>query len=226
LNSGDSYYCLGHREILREKFLEHKCVDYEILELLLTYAIPRQDASPIAKNLLMTFGGVHKVITAPSKELVKLPGIGKSTAIFIKAIYEIMLLDYKNYLNNSPVFHDYQKLADYCKLLLSGKKVEELHVLFLDSDYRLLSDDLHSSGTINWAAVYPREILKRALNLNSCFAVMLHNHLGGAASFSSEDIRITLDVKKLLKNVDIELFDHLLVSGDMVYSARNMFLLN
>jgi DNA repair protein RadC len=123
------------------------------------------------------------------------------------------------------VFHDYKKITEYCRLLLCGKKVEEFHVLYLDSDYRLLSDDLHSSGTVDWAAVYPREILKRALEVNASSVIMLHNHPVSKTSFSIADIEITSDVRNILKNVDIDLFNHLLVSGNIVYSAKNMFLI-
>ncbi|MDR0726540.1 MAG: JAB domain-containing protein [Rickettsiales bacterium] len=123
------------------------------------------------------------------------------------------------------MFHDYKKITEYCRLLLCGKKVEEFHVLYLDSDYRLLSDDLHSSGTVDWAAVYPREILKRALEVNASSVIMLHNHPVSKTSFSIADIEITSDVRNILKNVDIDLFNHLLVSGNIVYSAKNMFLI-
>lgn len=225
MNSDDSSYRLGHRERLRQKFLKNKLVDYELLELLLTYAIPRCDVRPLARELMKTFGGAYNVLTAPVEALTKVRGVKENTAIFIKAIHEMMVLGHKDYLNDTPIFHDYQRLSEYCKLLLSGKKIEEFHILYLDSDYRLLTDHLHSSGTIDWAAVYPREIVKRALELNARSVVMLHNHPTPNTSFSSADIEITGTVKNILKSVDIELFDHLLVSGSIVYSAKNMFLI-
>ncbi|MDR1361497.1 MAG: DNA repair protein RadC [Rickettsiales bacterium] len=218
-------YAAGHRARLREKFMQHKLMDYEVLELLLIYAIPRIDVKPLAKKLLAKFGGVHRIITADIDELEKVPGIGRNTAIFIKAIYEIMLLDYKNYLDATPVFRDYDRLIDYCKLQLLGKQVEEFHILYLDDDYRLLSDDIHSIGTIDWAAVYPREILKRALDISARSVILLHNHPSGSSSFSSDDLEITEEIKSKLSAADIGVFDHLLVSGDIVYSAKNMFLL-
>lgn len=225
LDSKDSSYRLGHRERLRQKFLQNKLVDYELLELLLTYAIPRCDVRPLARELMKTFGGAYNVLTAPMEDLMKVKGVKLNTAIFIKSIHEMMIQGYKSYMDDKPIFHDYQKLSEYCKLLLSGKKIEEFHILYLDTDYKLLCDDLHSSGTIDWAAVYPREIVKRALELNARSIVMLHNHPTPNTSFSTTDIEVTTEIKKILESVDVALFDHLLVSGNIVYSAKNMFLI-
>jgi DNA repair protein RadC len=225
LNSSDSSFRKGHRDRLRQKFLENKLVDYELLELLLTYAIPRCDVRPLARELAKAFGNVYGVITAPVEALTRVSGLKENSAILIKAVHRLMLAGHQNYLADTPVFHNYRILSEYCRLILSGKRAEEFHVLYLDSNYRLLLDDLHSSGTIDWAAVYPREIIKRSLELNATSIVMLHNHPSGNTSFSNEDIAITEEVRKILAVVNISLFDHLLVSGNIVYSAKNMFLI-
>lgn len=218
-------YRLGHRERLRQKFVDGKLADYELLEMLLTYAIPRCDVKPLAHQLMEKYGGLYGIITSSYQSLLTNKGVKENTAIFIKSIHEVMKRGLKNHLYDTPVFHNYDRLIDYCKLLLYGKPIEEFHILYLDSDHRLLSDDIHSTGTVDWAAVYPREILKRALDLNAASIVMLHNHPHGQTSFSSDDIEITTQVKNILQTVNIELFDHLLVSGDIVYSARNLFLI-
>ncbi|MDR0727169.1 MAG: DNA repair protein RadC [Rickettsiales bacterium] len=225
LESKDSSFRIGHRERLRHKFLQGKLVDYELLELLLTYAIPRCDVKPLSRDLIKAFGGVSGVLAAPIESLTKVKGVKENTAVLIKLIHELMVTGHKSYLTDTPIFHDYQKLSEYCRLLLSGKPVEEFHVLYLDSNYKLLADDLHSSGTIDWAAVYPKEIVKRSLELNASSIVMLHNHPSANTSFSSDDIKITGDIKKILASIDVVLFDHLLVSGSIVYSAKNMFLI-
>ena len=137
-----------------------------------------------------------------------------------------MELDYKYYLNNAPIFHNYEKLENYCKLAVGGKSVEEFHVLYLDAQFKLIQDETHSKGTIDWAAVYSREIVKRALDLNARSVVLLHNHPTPYTSFSSQDIQITKELQNALDKLDINLYDHLLVSADVVYSARNMFLLD
>lgn len=204
--------------------MEGKLADYELMELLLTYAIPRRDVKPIARELIKTFGGIHQILTASVDALAKVNGIKENTAILIKLIHEIIITDHRICLTEAPIFHDDKRLVNYCKDMLSGKPVEELHVLYLNSDYKLIVDDLHSSGTINWAAVYPREILKRALELNSRSIVMMHNHPGSGTSFSTDDIKVTNETRRVLASVDIEVHDHLLVSGGIVHSMKNMFL--
>ena len=216
---------IGHRERLRQKFIEHKITDNEILELLLCYAVPRRDMKPVMKRLLVEFGNIRSVMNAPIERLKSIKGIGQSTAIFIKAVHELMLLGHRHYFNENPVFRDYESLCNYCKAALGGKPIEEFHVLYLDANYRLISDDTHSTGTIDWAAVYPREILKRALDLNSRHVILLHNHPEQSPVFSGDDLRITKALVGILKVVGIEVFDHLLVSGDTVYSAKNLGIL-
>jgi DNA repair protein RadC len=200
-------------------------MDYELLELLLTYAIPRRDVRPLARELLKTFGSVYNVLVAPIESLMRVVGIKENTAVLVKSVQELIITGHKNYLDSTPIFHDSKKLAEYCRLTLSGKPVEEFHILYLDVNYRLLSDDLHSCGTVDWAAVYPREIVKRALELNANSIVMLHNHPDGKTSFSKDDILTTEKIKKILASVGVSVYDHMLVSGAIVHSARNMFLL-
>ncbi len=219
-------YGAGHRERLRKKFLAGKLADYELVELLLAYAIPRCDVKPIARSLMNKFGGIHHIVSAPIDALTATVGIKENTAVLIKLIYEIMIMSHRGGMADTPIFHDYQRLSDYCKTLLTGKTVEEFHVIYLGADYKLLRDDTHSAGTIDWAAVYPREILKRALELNARSVVLMHNHPVSNTSFSTQDIEITNTIKKLMASVEIDLFDHLLLSANgIVHSAKNMFLI-
>lgn len=215
----------GHRERLRQKFLEDKITDYELLELLLSFAIPRIDVRPLARGLMKKFGGLYQILTASYEDLISYKGIGKNTAVFIKAIQSVMIKGYKSCLDTRPIFHDENILSNYCKLMLAGKAVEEFHILYLNTDRRLLADDLHSTGTVDWTAVYPREILRRALDLNAKYLVLLHNHPTPNRSFSMQDIETTMNIQHLLSAVDIELYDHFIVSGGILYSAKNMFLL-
>lgn len=221
----DLNFHLGHRERLRQKFLDNKLTDYEKLELLLSFVIPRRDVRPLARGLLVKFGSISQVLTAPIEKLTEHKGIGKNTAIFIKLVHSIMVSGYKAHLDETPAFHDEKVLSNYCKLLLAGKNVEEFHVLYFDARMHLLADDLHSVGTIDWAAVYPREIVKRALDVNARYVLLLHNHPTPNTSFSSDDIKLTTQVQDVLTSLDIELYDHYVVSGGIVYSARNLFLL-
>lgn len=224
--TSNSDFHIGHRERLRQKFLDGKIADYEILELLLAYAIPRRDVRPIARGLLKRFGNVYNVINAPIDELTSYPGMGRSSAIMLGLVKNIMLLAFKNKIMDRPVFYDAQLLNGYCMTMMSGKSVEEFHVLYLDNEYRLISDEMHSIGTINEAPVYGREIAKRALALNSRHVVLVHNHPVSDNTFSVADTVATHELQQFLKMLDIELFDHILVANGNVYSAKNMSLLH
>ncbi len=217
---------LGHRQRLRDKFLENKLTDYELLELFLTYAIPRCDVRPIAKSLIKKFGSVYGVMSAPVESLVEVNGIKENTAIFIKATHELMKHGYRGVLADTPIFHDIKIVKDYALLLLGNKKKEEFHILYLDSEYRLLKDELHSVGTGDWTAVYTKEIVKNALDINAASIIMMHNHPQIQTSFSTEDVDATIRLIDMLKPLDIEFFDHFVVSGNVVYSIKNSHLLN
>lgn len=217
---------LGHRERLRQKFVENKLSDYELLELLLTYAIPRRDVRPLARQLYNKYKNVYRLLSAPIESLIQNKGVKDNTAVFLKVIHSLMTLESKCVLDSEPIFHDYSKLVNYCKLLLSGKPTEEFHILYLDVEYKLIKDETHSTGTTDWAAIYVREIVKSALDLNAQSVVLLHNHPTPGLSFSTPDIDITREIESVLNKVNVDLYDHLLVSGDTVYSARNMHLLD
>lgn len=216
----------GHRARLRKKFTDGQLAEYEILELLLTYAIPRRDVRILSRQLYKKYGGIHKLLSEPMESLMQNNGIKENTATFFKLIHKLMELEYKQSLETEPIFHDFEKLENYCKLILNGKSIEEFHVLYLDSQFKLIKDDLHSSGTIDWAAVYIREIIKKALDLNARSIVLLHNHPSAYTSFSSQDVQITQELENALNKLDIGLYDHLLLSGDVIYSMRNMHLLD
>ena len=212
----------GHRTRLREKFLAGQLSDSEILELLLTYAIPRRDVHMLAKQLYKKYENIHMILAAPTKELIKFNGIKENTVTFFRLIHKITEMHYRVTFDETPIFHNHERLTNYCKLLLADKKVEELHVFYLDAKYRLLEDELHSTGTIDKSSIYERDIIKKALTLDAHYIVFLHNHPSGYTSFSSEDIETTQRLADAFIKFDIKIYDHLLVSGDVVYSARNM----
>lgn len=216
----------GHRIRLRQKFLDGKLTEYEILELLLTYAIPRRDVRALSRQLFKKYGSIKKLLSDDFSSLIKNDGIKENTATLLKLIAKITELEYKSVLNEMPVFYDSKKLENYCKSVVAGKTIEEFHVLYLDAQFKLIEDVLHSAGTNDWAAVYIREIVKKALELNSSSVILLHNHPTPYVSFSTQDIEITQELYSALNKLNIGLYDHLLVSGDVIYSARNMHLLD
>ncbi len=196
-----------------------------MFELLISYAIPRRDVRPLARGLLKKYGSIPQILTAPVEELVEYPGVGRGVAIFIKLMHRLIMIDCKFKLADAPVFHDERVLSNYCRMNLGGKKVEEFHVFYLDVDWRLISDEMHSRGTVDTSAVYAREILKQALNLNARYVILVHNHPISGKAFSRQDIETTDIIAEELGRYGIILHDHLLVSNGIVYSARNMFLL-
>lgn len=215
----------GHRERLRQNFLDGNLAKYEILELLLSYAIPRRDVRPLARMLFKKFGGMFPILSASIDDLCKIPGMGRNTAIFIKTIQQVMLEGYRSQARESNIFQTREHFENYCKLMLGGKSIEEMHVLYLDVDHRLIEDQLHSIGSNNDAAVYSTEIVKRAMILNARFVVLIHNHPRAQTSFSKEDNAVTQDVMQKLKIVGIELYDHFVVSGGILYSMRDYSLI-
>ena len=217
---------VGHRTRLRKKFLDGQLTEYEILELLLTYAIPRRDVRILSRQLYKKYGSIQQLLAAPFEALIENEGIKENTATFFKLIHKIMELDCKGALDNTPIFHNYEALQRYCRLITEGKDIEEFHVLYLDSQFILIKDDLHSSGTTDWAAVYVREIVKKALNLGAHSVALLHNHPTPNTSFSFQDIEITKEIQQALKSVSISLYDLFLVSAGEFHSARNMRLLD
>lgn len=217
----DSKFHNGHRERLRQKFLDDKLAEYEKLELMLGYVVPRRDMRPLAHALLKKFGSLGCVLTAPFDELIAFPGIGRNIAIFLNLVHQIMLDGYRCALGNAPIFHDINVLKNYCKWSLAGKDVEEFHVLYMDTDYRLIKDEVHSVGTFNMTEVYVREIVKHALKLNAPVIALIHNHPASDKGFSQQDISTTETLQKLCDDLDIKLYDHLLVSKYSMYSGRD-----
>lgn len=218
--TNDKSLSSGHRVRLREKFLATGLVDYELLELILTALIPRIDVKPIARTLLKTFGGLHQVFSAPIDALIKIPGIGKNTATYIHAINAVIMKNYEWQMRDAPIFHEHKILENWAKNLLATKTTEEFHVLYLDAKYKLLRDELHSAGTTNWSAVYPREILHTALNLGAGAVALLHNHPNGMCNFSTDDIKMTTEIIHILAAAGIQFYDHYLVASGLVISAK------
>ena len=221
----DENFYAGHRDRLRAKFLDGKLTDYEKLELLLAYAIPRRDVRPLARGLIKEFGSVYQVLSAPLDKLQNVKGIGHNTAVFIKLVLEMMNINFMGYLRGTPIFHDETVLHNYCRTIIAGKPVEELHVLYLDGNLQLIADEVHTTGTVDKSAVYPREIAKHALEHNARSVVMVHNHPTSMNKFSLDDVEITDQVRAALASLEIGFYDHLLVTSDgLVYSARKSYL--
>lgn len=209
----DILFHTGHRERLKEKLLDGQLADYEKLELLLTYAIPRRDVRPLARQLIQKFGSIYLVLRTPIEELMTVPGIGRNTAILIKLFYELDLVSYKNRACSGTYLSDEKFMHEYCRNILAGKMVEELHVLYLGNDRRLLLDETHTRGTINQTAAYPREIARKSIQLNAISVILAHNHPVSDNKFSYDDVELTTMIQSALQPIGVVLVDHLLVTS-------------
>lgn len=223
----DTSFCTGHRQRLRQKFLDGQLADYELMELLLSYAIPRRDVRPLSRALMSKYKGIPQILAASVADLEKFDGIGENVAVFLKVIYQATLQQYKLMLSSQPIFHDTRTLANFCRMLLSNKTVEEFHVLYLDGMRRLIDSHCHGVGTISWSPVVTRDIVTHALNVGAHSVVILHNHPGCTPRFSNDDIELTKQIIYALNGIDVVVYDHLLITGTAIQSAnQNGFVTN
>lgn len=217
----DEPFHAGHRERLKEKLLKGQLADYEKLELLLTYAIPRRDVKPLARRLIDHFQGIYFVLRAPIEELARVPGIGKNTAILIKLFHELELVAYEQRAMSGNYLMDEKYRYEFCRSLVINETVEKFFVLYMGDNMRLIYKEEHTSGTINQTGAYPREIAKKALELNALSVLLLHNHPVSDNSFSFDDCCLTEHVEQALAALNIALVDHLvLASNGVMHSYR------
>ena len=215
---------IGHRARVIDKFMTYGAevfADYEFLELMLMCALPRIDVKPLAKQLLAEFGSLNGVLTAQPEELMKIKGIKNHTVLFFKVVLSACQKLTAEKVKEGPILKDWTNLIAYCQMIYANESVEKMHILFLNQGLRLIHSEMHQKGTVDHIPVYPREILKRALDLNASSVVMMHNHPSGDANPSKADIEATKEVKRLLETVGIQLVDHLIIGqGQKVYSFR------
>ena len=219
----DKKHYLGHRKRLKEKFEKvgsENFEDYEILELLLMYSIPRADVKPIAKTLMNEFKSIRNVFLADHESLSAVKGLGDSSLNFIKAVYEVCARIAKEEIKNETLLNSPEKVVNYCKVRMSGLNYEQFRVIFLDKKSKLLMDEVIQKGTIDKAVVFPREIVKRAINVGASAMILLHNHPSGDPTPSKADIDATLNIKKAAALMDIKLHDHIIIGKNKHYSMR------
>lgn len=217
-------YTQGHRERLRAKYADsssHFVNDYELLELLLTYAIPRKDVKPIAKKLLDAFGTLDNILDADVKALVNISGVGEKTAVLINLVREINKRADISRNNHIICFDSVADITEYFKNLLTLEKNEKIIVVTLDSMNRIIAKHEVAEGTANFTVINPKKILEVILMDNPCGVVIAHNHPKGNMEFSSNDIDFTLKIRDLLNVIGIVLEDHIVVGEDGAISMRS-----
>ena len=213
----------GHRERLRERFLQggaDALADYEVLELLLFRAIPRRDVKPIAKLLLKRFGSFGEVIAAPAARLKEEDFIGDAAVTELKIVEAAALLLAKETMRKRLALGTFAQVLDYCRGAMAFRETEEFRVIFLDKKNGLLADEVQGRGTVDHTPVYPREIIRRALELNSSAIILVHNHPSGDPTPSTADIVMTQNIASLAKPMGISVHDHLIIGRNGHASLR------
>lgn len=214
----------GHRDRLRAKLLERGAgalADYEVLEVLLMAFIPRQDVKPVAKALQAKFGSLSAILAAPAEDLVKVKGIGPTTAAYLKAIAELNSRAAREKIARRQVISSWSALVAYVRQELQHEKREQFRVIFLDRKNQLIADELMGQGTVDHAPVYPREIARRALELSASSLILVHNHPSGDPQPSRADIDITREIIDVLQPFDISVHDHLIIGTTGVVSFKS-----
>lgn len=220
----ESEHYLGHRARLRERFLDiggEHIPDYELLELILFSAKPRGDVKPLAKRLLKDFGSFSKVIYAEESSLRQISDVGDATIAALKTIRIAAQRMIKSEISNQPIIQSWSALIDYCSLAMAKSKVEEFRVLFLNHRHALIADEVMQRGTINHTPVYPREIVKRALELSAAAVILLHNHPSGDATPSKADIEVTRKIIEAAGTVNVTVHDHVIITEGGHYSFKS-----
>jgi DNA repair protein RadC len=217
----------GHRSRVRERVLKagiESLPDYELLELILFYAIERIDTKPLAKRLLERFGTLGDIFAAEPGQLREFE-IDQRTLVLFKAMREGGRRLAERKVKNMPVMTNWQQLIDYCHAALTHEKTEQFRILFLDRKNVLIADEVQQRGTIDHTPVYPREVVKRALALNAAALILVHNHPSGDPKPSREDIEMTKEIQKAASALGMAIHDHLVIGRKGHASFRSLGLL-
>ena len=223
-----SPHYLDHRQRLRVRFLAggaEAMPDYELLELVLFAAIPRRDVKPLAKALIARFGGFAEVIAAPRERLLEVEGAGEGVATQLKIVEAAALRLAKTKLLGRPALSSWPALIDYCTAAMARAPEEAFRVLFLDRKNILIADEVQTQGTVDHTPVYPREIVKRALELSASAIILVHNHPSGDPTPSKADIEMTREIAAAAKALRIQVHDHLVVGRGGTASFKSLGLL-
>lgn len=225
---GNRPHYFGHRQRLRERFLassDDSLADYELLELLLFYSIPRCDTKPLAKALLERFGSLAGVLNATVEQLAEFERMNQQTLALFKALRSLGARLAREDLTEKPVLDNWDRLIAYIRASMAHRPVEQFRLLFLDRRNVLIADEVQHEGTIDHTPVYTREVVKRALTLDASALIMVHNHPSNHPTPSRPDIDMTRQIREALDKVGILLHDHLIVSRRGHTSFRQLGLL-
>ncbi|MDC9701430.1 MAG: DNA repair protein RadC [Alphaproteobacteria bacterium] len=218
----------GHRERLRQKFRSlgsEALVDYELLELLLFSALPRRDTKPLAKALIKKFGSFAEVISASEKRLKEIDGVGETIITQIKIAEATSFRLLRRQVQSRPLLSSWSSVLDYCHVGMAFAEIEQLRILFLDKKNALISDEVQQTGTVDHTPLYPREVIKRALELSATAIILVHNHPSGDPTPSASDIEMTHKIFKIAKTLNIEVHDHIIIGKNGHTSMKGLGLI-
>ena len=218
----------GHRARLRERLLEKggaALADYEVLEVLLFGAKPRGDVKPLAKALIKRFGSLGAVLAAAPRDLAAVSGMGDASVSVLKITEEAAKRLTREEVMERTVISSWDKLLAYCRAAIGHETVERFHLLFLDKKNALIADEVQQRGTVDHTPVYPREVVKRALELGASAIIMVHNHPSGDPTPSQADIAMTEEVQDAAERLGILVHDHVIISKSGHNSFRSLGLL-
>jgi len=218
----------GHRERLRTRYRQgggDTLPDYEFLELLLFAALPRRDTKQVAKDLLARFGSFSAVINAPRARLLEVAGIGDAAVDQLHLARDTVIRATRESLNERQLLDSWSKVIDYVQSAMGHSEIEQFRILFLDKKNGLIADEVQQQGTVDHTPVYPREVMRRALELQSTALILVHNHPSGDPTPSRADIQMTRQIVDIAKPLGIAIHDHIIVARGTHVSFRGMQLM-
>ena len=216
-------YIKDHRKRLRERFMTggaDALPDYELLELILFRAIPRQDVKPLARDLIDRFGDFARVVSAPVERLAEVKGVGDAVICELKLVEAAAHRLARGKVLQQPVVSSWDALLEYCQTAMAHAETEQFRVLFLDRKNVLIADEAQARGTVDHVPVYPREVVKRALEHNASALILVHNHPSGDPTPSEADIVMTQQIDAAAQALSLTLHDHLVIGKSATLSFR------
>jgi DNA repair protein RadC len=218
----------GHRDRLKARFAEggsDGMPDYELLELLLFRSIPRRDVKPVAKELIGRFGSFAEVLAAPERLLREVDGVGDGTVLDLKIVEAAGRRLARGAIAKRPVLSSWNAVIEYCRAAMAFSDTEQFRLLFLDKRNALIADEVQGTGTVDHTPVYPREVVKRALELAATAVILVHNHPSGDPTPSSADIELTRQIMTAAKPLGVTVHDHIIVGRDGHTSLKGLRLI-
>jgi DNA repair protein RadC len=226
---GEAPHYHGHRDRLRTRLREagaDALADYELLELILFRALPRRDVKPLAKALLARFGSFAETLAAPVALLAEVDGMGDAAIAELKIVQAAALRLARGEVRRRPVLSSWSSVLDYCRSAMAFAEREQFRILFLDKRNQLIADEVQQTGTVDHTPVYPREVVKRALELSATALVLVHNHPSGDPTPSHADIQMTKQIVDVARPLGIEVHDHLIVGKEGHASLKGLRLIS